>query len=167
MKKLTGLFSLAVLVALFTSGCATMTHGPNQRVVITSWPQGATVIDNGEEIGETPLVAWLSRKTAHEITLEKEGYAPEEATLLTVPNAPSKAFIQFDIDRTIGAHSNLEPGAIHVELDPLMIPEEPAEDPVAELGAKVVELDERLANGEITQEEYDYLLSRLLQYYNE
>lgn len=167
MKKLTGPFLFAVLIALLTSGCATITNGPTQRVVITSWPQGATVTDNGKEIGKTPLVAWLSRRTAHEVTIERQGYAPKTVTLLTVPNEASKAFVRFDIDAVTGAYVDLDPGAIHAHLDPLILPDAPAEDPASELASKVIEIDEQLANGEISEEEHAYLLSRLLQAYRQ
>lgn len=165
MKKFTGLFALAALTALFASGCATVTHGPNQRVSITSSPEGAIVTSNGKRIGVTPLTANLSRKHAHEITIEKDAYSSESVMLMTVPNKPSQSYIQFGIDDLIGAHSDLEPSNVTVQLTPLILPETVGENGFNDLAAKVVEVDEQLENGRISAEEHRYLISRLLEFY--
>jgi hypothetical protein len=165
MKKFTGLFALAALTALFATGCATVTHGPNQRVEITSAPEGAVVTANGSVIGTTPLRANLSRKHAHSITVERDGYAPETVLLMTVPNAPSQSFIRFGLDELVGAYADLEPSAINLRLDPFMLPASVGENPISEMAAKVVAVDDMLANGEIEASEHRYLLSRLIEFY--
>jgi hypothetical protein len=165
MKKFTGLFALAALTALFASGCATVTHGPNQRVEITSAPEGAIVTANGLVIGTTPMTANLSRKHAHSVTVSRDGYAPETVVLMTVPNAPSQSFIRFGIDELVGAYSDLEPSTISARLDPLMLPTSVGSNPISDMASKVVEIDDMLANGEIKAAEHRYLLSRLIEFY--
>lgn len=166
MKKITGLLSLAILTALFATGCATMSHGPNQWVEITSSPLGATVLVSGKKIGTTPMTATLSRKRAHYVTLEKEGYVSESVTLRTVPNEQTTRFIRFDIDEQLGAHRDLTPSSINVRLDPIDLPEQAGENAVSELASKVVALDERLEAREIRVDEHRYILSRLLEFYD-
>lgn len=143
-----------------------MSHGPNQWVEITSSPMGATVLVSGKEVGTTPMTATLSRKRAHYVTVEKEGYASESVTLRTVPNKQTERFIRFDIDEQLGAHRDLTPSSIDVRLDPLDLPEQAGENAVSELASKVVALDDRLDAGEIRVDEHRYILSRLLEFYD-
>ncbi len=46
--------SLWALVSLTLQGCATIVHGPNQRIEVVSEPAGATVALNYVEVGKTP-----------------------------------------------------------------------------------------------------------------
>jgi hypothetical protein len=69
------LIALAVLVFLST-GCATVTGGPRQKINISSSPAGATILLNGEEIGTTPRVINISRFRAPDVTLQLEGCEP-------------------------------------------------------------------------------------------
>jgi hypothetical protein len=165
MNKLARLLSFGIMTALLTTGCATLTKGPRQNVQIESAPRGATVIVNGNVVGETPMNISLSRQRAHEIVIERAGYRPEEATLLTVPNEASEAFIRFGIDRHIGAHNDLTPSHIQVELTPLILPERAGPNPVSELAGKVLEVDELLYQGQIDADEHRYLVTRLLRFY--
>lgn len=123
------------------------------------------MLENGRSIGVTPATPSLSRSRAHTITIERPGYAPEEVTLLTVPNDAADAYIRFGVDELVGAHSDLSPSKVEVELDPLILPEQPGDDPFSELAAKIVEVDEQLASGEITAKDHRYILSRLFEFY--
>lgn len=167
MKKFTRLFTLGIMTSLLASGCATITKGPRQTVEITSDPRDATVVINGEVAGKTPLRTKLSRRQAHEVNIERQGYYSESVFLRTVPNEAAEAFIRFGIDEQIGAHNDLSPDAVHAELDPLVLPETVGENPVSELAAKVIEVDERLYSGEIDADEHRYILARLLDFYSE
>ena len=67
--------SLALAAALLAASCAGMMNGREQRVPITSTPQGATVFVNGVNEGVTPLGLYLSRKhKAPVIRIESPGY---------------------------------------------------------------------------------------------
>lgn len=74
------LTSIAATV-LATSGCASIIHGTTQRVGVTSTPSTARVTIDGQSRGTTPMVARLSRKRAHALTVELDGYQPYTATL--------------------------------------------------------------------------------------
>ena len=62
----------ALATSLFLTllpGCATIMQGSRQQMAISSNPSGAQVFLNGVERGMTPMVADLSRKEKHVITL--------------------------------------------------------------------------------------------------
>lgn len=61
--------------------CATIMQGSRQEVSIASTPTGAKVTVNGQEMGNTPLVAKLRRKDKHAVRIEMDGYAPYEMAL--------------------------------------------------------------------------------------
>lgn len=165
MTKSTGLFSLIILTVLLASGCATVTHGPNQRIPISSTPEGATVRVDGEWIGTTPLSANLSRKRAHQITIDKDYFRPETVTLRTVPNEATQRKVRFGIDELVGAHTDLEPSVVTVALDPVILPDQIGENGLTELTLKVLEIDDLLEEGEIDRGDHRYILSRLLEFY--
>jgi len=61
--------------------CATIMHGTNQDVGISSTPTGATVwIDNTQK-ARTPFIAKLSRRNNHVIEFQLDGYQPFAATM--------------------------------------------------------------------------------------
>lgn len=167
MKKFTTLFALGLLTSLLGSGCATISKGRNEAVDITSAPAGATVVVNGRAVGTTPLKLNLSRRQGHEVNIERPGYFSERIFLRTVPNEAATAFIRFGMDEQLGAHYDLTPKRIDVELDPLILPEEVGDDPISELALRVLDVDEMLYRGEITADEHRYILSRLLQAYGQ
>jgi hypothetical protein len=67
----------ALVISVFSTGCATVIHGRQQRVRIDSKPKNATVTINSLSFGKTPVVAKLDRKVKkYEIVIELEGYKP-------------------------------------------------------------------------------------------
>lgn len=62
---------------LLANGCATMSHGRSQPVIVRSEPPGATILVGGEPAGVTPDFVMLSRRGAV-IKLEKDGFVPAE-----------------------------------------------------------------------------------------
>lgn len=68
-------------LALALSGCATVFHGPRQKVQIFTEPEGASATVEGQTV-TTPGVLVLSRKARNvEIRIEKEGYTPRTFVL--------------------------------------------------------------------------------------
>jgi len=63
------------------SACATIIHGTEQDVGISSIPTGAKITIDNSERGTTPLVAKLSRKDNHIVRIELPGYQVYETTL--------------------------------------------------------------------------------------
>jgi hypothetical protein len=72
---------LAMLLLPLAAACATIMHGTNQDVGLSSSPTNARVTVNNKPVGNTPVVAKLSRKDNHIVRFELEGYQPFEATL--------------------------------------------------------------------------------------
>jgi hypothetical protein len=63
------------------SGCATIIHGTRQDVSISSSPSGADVWVDNSQVGQTPVIAHLSRKDSHIVKLVLPGYQPYETTI--------------------------------------------------------------------------------------
>jgi hypothetical protein len=78
---------VSILLALFTTACATVHHGPMQRIQVDSAPAGVTVRSTGcgpgsTESATTPATVWVSRRaTRCTLTLSASGYR-EEIVLL-------------------------------------------------------------------------------------
>ena len=58
-------------------------------LIITSEPEGATVIVDGEEAGATPIELQLPF-SVHELVIEREGFYPEELTASLTADAPNQ-----------------------------------------------------------------------------
>src|SRR5580765_5899488 len=71
---------LAAPIAALT-GCATIMHGTSQDIGFQSSPTNAKVLVDGLPMGNTPVVAKLSRKDNHIVKMNLDGYQPFEATL--------------------------------------------------------------------------------------
>jgi hypothetical protein len=67
------ILAAAMLSVPFVAGCATILRGTHQTVRIRTEPSEATAIVDGISY-TTPAKLSLSRKTAHLVLLEKEGY---------------------------------------------------------------------------------------------
>ena len=65
--------ALAGILALASSGCATMFKAKTTDFQVTSASQGAQVSLNGQPAGRTPLSLKLSNKQNHVITIEQGG----------------------------------------------------------------------------------------------
>ena len=72
---------LAVLLVPLVAACATIMHGTTQDVGLSSTPTNARVTVDNKPMGNTPVVAKLSRKDNHIVRFELDGYQPFEATL--------------------------------------------------------------------------------------
>ncbi|MEX2380852.1 MAG: PEGA domain-containing protein [Opitutales bacterium] len=161
-------FSIVAILALsLLTGCATIQKGTTQRVPIESQPSGAAVYVNNQYVGDTPLRHDFPRKTGHLVRIEKEGYASETLSLRTVPNEAAGAFVRFSVDEIVGAQNDLRPDAVSVSLRPDLLPAQKGADPFAEMKQTVGEVDRQLEEGEISAEEHEYLLSRVLEFYAE
>ena len=73
---------LAFVLAVGSTGCATIMHGTRQDVSITSVPSGAAVTVNGQDKGKTPIAVELARKDKHLVKVELAGYLPFEQYLV-------------------------------------------------------------------------------------
>jgi hypothetical protein len=62
-------------------GCASLAHGRYQEIAITSEPPGAEVFIDRRPVGVTPLQLDVSRRHAHVLRFEKEGFAKQAVEL--------------------------------------------------------------------------------------
>ena len=156
---------LAGFVALASSGCAVLTKGQKQTVVIRSTPSGATAKINGTEVGKTPFKVKLRRDEVFRVDLEKSGFAPESAILLPSSTNYDQRFIRWGLDYDLGAATDLVPGELALELKPAL-GEVTESDRFAEMSAQIVRADAMLASGELTPADHKYLVEKIVATYH-
>jgi hypothetical protein len=156
---------LASCVLSFTSGCAVMSKGRTQTVVVRSNPEGAVGRINGLEVGTTPFKIELNRASAYTIELEKPGFAPAATVVLPVANEYDKRFFRWGIDYDLGAVTDLTPNDIVVDMKPSLPPLAEAEDRFQEMTYRVLQADALLAAKEISPADHKYLVAEIVKFY--
>lgn len=108
----------AASLLLAAPGCATLTHGNMQSVTVGSTPAGASVSVDGQQMGTTPATVRLTRKDAHVLRLDLQGYEPFEMQLERKTsgwiwgNIVFGGLIGVVVDASTGAMYRLTPGAV-------------------------------------------------------
>jgi len=79
-RKKTSLFLIVIMAGVMSApGCASITRRSTQKIPVTSSPVGASVMVNGVQKGQTPLVIRLPRRQERQvIRIESQGYNPVE-----------------------------------------------------------------------------------------
>ena len=119
---------LAASIAALT-GCATIMHGTSQDIGFQSSPTNAKVLVDGLPMGNTPVVAKLSRKDNHIVKMNLDGYQPFEATLTRGTsgwvwgNIVFGGLIGLAVDAMSGGLYNLTPNQISGQLSGGVIPQ--------------------------------------------
>ena len=72
---------LIIGILPLVAACATIMHGTTQNVGLSSTPTNARVTVDNKPLGNTPVIAKLTRKDNHIVRFELDGYKPFEATL--------------------------------------------------------------------------------------
>jgi PEGA domain len=85
MIKFTGGLTL-ILLAMVSSGCATIIDGSSQPVTFNSSPNGARIYVNGMEVGTTPLIMPVKRSKTTMLLAKKDGYEDQSLLLQTKLN---------------------------------------------------------------------------------
>lgn len=112
--------TLAAILAL--AGCASIMHGTSQDIGFQSTPTNAKVTVDGLPMGNTPVVAKLSRKDNHIVKMNLDGYQPFEATLTRSTsgwvwgNVVFGGLIGLAVDAMTGGLYNLNPNQISGQL---------------------------------------------------
>lgn len=104
------LLSLAA-VALFSSGCASVVSGTDQKLTFNSEPDEAIVTVSGRVLGKTPLTVAVDRDSNQSITFEKEGFKTHTAQLSTTTNP--WFFGNIVLGGLVGSTTDGVSGAIH------------------------------------------------------
>ena len=113
---------IMILIAV-GPGCATVTGGcRDQNVKITSNPVGATVLIDGQPVGETPASVKLCRKTEHHVEVAYPGCETAQVTVARrlnpwlFGNILVGGPLGLVVDICTDATHNLSPDDIHVQL---------------------------------------------------
>lgn len=115
-------FSFILLSALFLAGCATIMHGSEQEVSFNSNPSQADVTINGQDIGQTPVVADLDRGEKHSVEIALDGYEPYQLTITkgvsgwVAGNLVFGGLIGLVVDATSGGMYKLSPDEVQADL---------------------------------------------------
>ena len=126
-KKLKLTFALLGVSLVVLSGCATVTRGTTDALVVNSEPQGAQVqLSNGMSCTSTPCTFKLPRKSNLQVTVSKDR-CQTVVTNVTHTTAGSGAagvagnvlvggIIGLGVDAATGASQDLVPNPLNVTL---------------------------------------------------
>jgi hypothetical protein len=156
---------VAGLTLTFSSGCALLTQGTKQTVIVRSTPAGATAKINGVEVGETPFRVKLRRDEVYRVDLEKNGFASQSAVLLPSSANYDKRFLRWGLDYDLGRATDLIPEELDLELTPAL-GDFTSADRFAEMSAQIVRADAMLASGELSTADHRYLVGRIVETYH-
>jgi len=117
-----------LLFVYLASGCATVVHGTNQNVSITSEPSEADVeiVGRGSPVyAKTPATVELNRKGNYTVTCKKEGYYSDTEQIrsvidsMTAGNIFIGGLIGLGVDAASGGNKRLSPDSLHFYLRPI------------------------------------------------
>jgi hypothetical protein len=118
--------SILAATAVAASGCATITRGTTETLVIQTEPEGASVELSSGLTCRTPCSLELKRKNDYRLYVRKAGY--QDATLMVesrlagsgaagmAGNVLIGGIIGMGVDSVTGATNSLQPNPVHVHL---------------------------------------------------
>jgi len=126
MIKITAM-ALSV-TALSLSGCATITQGTTEPLVIETTPENAQVqLSSGQSCVSTPCAIEVPRKTGVSVTVSKQGCETRVVNVLSSMSTSGGAavagnvilggVIGLGVDAATGAAKELTPNPVNVTLD--------------------------------------------------
>lgn len=163
--RLSVLALLAGFTLLFSAGCAVVSNGTTQMVVVRSAPEGATGYINGIAVGQTPFKIELSRSDVATIELRKDGFESASLVVMPVANKYAKRYLRWGIDYDLGAMTDLTPADISVGLRPAVQTTASA-DRFAQMSAQVTRADAMLAAGQITPHDHQLIVAQIVKYFS-
>ncbi|MGB0792891.1 MAG: PEGA domain-containing protein [Opitutales bacterium] len=165
MIKQTLIFLATVLAGFVVSGCASFEEGSRQNVQVLSFPSGANLFVNGAPMGTTPATLSLPRKIAHEVRLEKPGYATAIDYFKPVPNTKGESFLRFGLEEDLGHYVDLQPRSMQLQLRSELVPHSTGADPFKTMAEHTREADRQLEAGNITAEEHKYIIEQIIAFF--
>ena len=122
------MISMLISVAMLASGCATITRGSSEVLVIDTDPPGAAATLSSGHYCKTPCSIELKRKNNVHVKLEKDGYEFVETDINSqISNAGAAGMagnvllgglIGVGVDAATGATKQLVPNPLKVKLEP-------------------------------------------------
>jgi len=129
IKNLSVVLLLAIVSTFIFSGCASITRGTQEVLVVNSEPMNARVRLSNGMVGVTPASFKLARDSVVTVTIEKEGYRTavvqvnhHTANAGAVGMAGNIVFggiIGAGVDAMSGATQDLTPNPVYVILEPV------------------------------------------------
>ena len=120
--------SSIIAVGLLTCGCATITRGSSEILVIDSEPAGAAATLSSGHYCKTPCSIELKRKNNIHVKIEKDGYESVETDVNSqISNAGAAGMagnvllggvIGAGVDLATGATKQLVPNPLKIKLEP-------------------------------------------------
>ena len=120
------LIAFVALTGLALSGCATITRGTTDNLLVQSEPDGASVELSSGQTCRTPCNLELKRKNDYTLYMRKEGFQDAEIKVESkvagagaagmAGNVLIGGVIGAGVDAFSGATNNLEPNPVHVHL---------------------------------------------------
>jgi PEGA domain len=113
----------ALIATVSLTSCASIVNGPTQKIPVNSYPNGATVNVDGRQLGQTPTVVEVSRKTDHTLSVYKPGYQQRNVHLKrsvsgwVAGNLLVGGVIGGAADAVTGSMYKINPEAVNVQLD--------------------------------------------------
>ena len=153
--------ALGWILASLLVGCATV----QETVEITSLPPRAEVFIDGTYRGVTPLALELPTLRSHRVELRAPGYRPAVSLIASTPNEKADHTVKFGLLVDAGYYRTLEPNPANFELVSDLVPASKGTDAFAEFGDRALELDKRLARGEIAAAEHARILAQLIVFF--
>ncbi|MGB5599780.1 MAG: PEGA domain-containing protein [Thiothrix litoralis] len=127
MTKSFKFLAIALLSASVLGGCATITRGTEQALVVESEPSGATVKLSNGMTGTTPTSFKVKRKDALTVTVSKPGYETANINVTSqvasgggaamAGNIIAGGIIGLAVDSGSGAMNELLPNPVKVTLN--------------------------------------------------
>ncbi len=152
------------IALLCSSGCAVLSKGRTQMVVVRSTPEGATGLVNGIEVGKTPFKIRLVRSSAATIEIRKEGFEEAQIAVLPMSNEYNRRYLRWGLDYEFGSMTDLSPGDINVTLRPAIAAEDRG-DRFQEMSLRIMRADAMLAAKEITPQDHKVIVRQIAHSY--
>ena len=119
---------LTMIAATSGAGCATITQGTRDALVVESNPSGASVItSNGYSCLETPCVLDLPKKEGFTLTMTLDGCDPKTVNVVSTMSTSGGAalagnvlvggIIGIGVDAATGASKHLVPNPVTIDLN--------------------------------------------------
>ena len=119
--------SFLMLTVFITTGCATITQGTKEVLVVNSDPGGARVVLSTGDEGVTPAAFEVSKKRDILVTVSKDGYKTHAVQVFSITggdggrwvagNIIFGGLIGLGVDSATGASRELSPNPVNVTLE--------------------------------------------------
>ena len=125
--------ALLLLATATLPGCATITRGNSEALVVETTPIGAEVRLSSGEVCKTPCTLKKKRKENFVVFINREGFEPVEVNVISETAGAGAAgmagnvliggIIGVGVDAATGATKKLTPNPIRVTLNPVKAPQ--------------------------------------------